>query len=122
MNGQEIRDRLVKVGDVVKAKGWESARIDVYVSYLAIFDREPSPLDPMIYCSPSISVSTRDRYGAPTSHQLVKNGHECSTIEEALDKLDETARDMPTRSDEEARIEAARSKLSADEKRLLGVR
>ena len=118
----DMERRLLAVGEKIKAKGWGSASVDIYVSYLAIFDREPGPLDPMIYCHPSIRASTRDRYGSPTTHDFVRGSFDCKTLEQALAKLEETADNMPEMSAETDRIEKAKAKLSDDERRLLGVR
>lgn len=117
-----IDERLVAVGEKIKAKGWASASVDIFISYLAIFDRELSPLDPMISYRPSISASTRDRHGAPTSHQFVRDAWDIKTMEQALDKLEATADEMPKMDDETKRIEIAKSKLSGEERRLLEVR
>lgn len=122
MDSTELNERLVAVGEKLKSKGWESASIDISVSYLAIFDREPGPLDPMIYCRPSIRASTRNRFAAPSTHQFVSDPWDVKTLEQALAKLEAAADDMPRMADEVKRIEMAKSKLSEDERRLLGVR
>lgn len=117
-----INERLVAIGEKIKAKGWASASINIYVEYLAMFDREMGPHDPMIHCRPSIRVSTRDHYRKPTTHEFVKDGWDTKTIEQALDKLEAAGDAMPRLEEKEAEIEAAKSKLSADEQRLLGIR
>jgi hypothetical protein len=122
MNANELNERLVAVGAKIKAKGWESASIDIFVSYLAIFDREAGPRDPMISCRPSIRASTRDRYKSPTTHEFVRDAWDCKTMDQAVEKLEAAADAMPKADEEAARIENAKSKLSDEEKRLLGVR
>lgn len=122
MDPTEFRNRLLAVGETIKAKGWATCSINIYTQYLGIFDIEPGPLDPMIHCSPSISASTRDKYGIPTSHQFVRDGHDCKTMEQAMAKLEETAANMPTMEAEAARFAQAKAKLNDDERRLLGVR
>jgi hypothetical protein len=120
----ELNKRLLAVGETVKAKGWPTASINIYVQYLGIFDREPGPLDPMISYRPSITASTRDKYGSPASHEFVR-GDGCwdaKTLEQAVGKLQEAADAMPTMAAETDRIEQARAKLSGEERRLLGVR
>lgn len=119
---EELHKRLVAIGEKIKAKGWESASIDIHVSYLAMFDRPPGPLDPMIYCRPSIRASLRDRYGTPDTRDFVRDGWDSKTIEDALAKLEAAAEAMPRMADEVVRIENAKSKLSEDERSLLGIR
>jgi len=122
MQNNEINDRLVAVGQTIKAKGWESAMINIFVQYLAMFNRDVSPLDPMISYQPSIRCSTRNQYGAPTAHEFVKDWHNANNLEEALEQLEAAADAMPRMEDEAARIESAKAKLSDDERRLLGLR
>lgn len=122
MNTQALNTRLVAVGNTIKAKGWESASIDIFVQYLAIFDRETGPHDPMISYRPSILASTRNKFGAPTSHQFVRDARDCKTMDQAVDKLEAAAHAMPKADEEAARVENAKAKLTDEEKRLLGVR
>lgn len=122
MDTNDIGARLIAVGDKINAKGWASASIDIYVQYLAIFDRESGPFDPMISYRPSIQASTRNKYGHPTSHQFVQGWSDAKTFEEAVQRLEATADEMPRMEDEAARIESAKQKLSDDERRLLGIR
>lgn len=122
MDTQEINSRLLAVADVIKAKGWTGAIIEMGVQYLAIFDREPSLLDPMISWRPSIRASTRDRYGIPTPHEFVKDWFDIKTIDDALKALEVAANAMPRMNEEAARIESAKAKLSDDERNLLGIR
>lgn len=122
MDSTELRNRLVAIGETIKAKGWASASVNIYVQYLGIFDRAPGVLDPMIHFQPSISASTRDQYGIPTSHQFVRDAWDVKTLEQAMAKLEETAANMPTMAAESDRIETAKSKLSDEERRLLGIR
>lgn len=121
MNTVELNKRLLAVGDKIKAKGWASASIDIGISYLACFDREPGPLDPMISYRPSIRASTRDRHNAHTTHDFVRDSWDIKTLEHAIAKLEESADQMPTRAAKTARIEKAKAKLTDDERRLLGV-
>lgn len=122
MDTTELNERLVGVGNKIREKGWGSASINIYVSYLAILDRPTSPLDPMISYHPSIKSSTRDRYGSPTSHEFVRDAYDVKSIEEAVEKLEAAADNMRSMQDESERINQAGAKLSDDEKRLLGVR
>lgn len=122
MDTNNLNERLVAVGEKIKAKGWASASVNVYVEYLAIFDREIGPHDPMIHCRPSIRASTRDKYNIPTAHEFVKGFFGCKTMDEAIETLEETAEAMPTMADESARLESAKAKLSDDDRRLLGIR
>jgi hypothetical protein len=122
MDTIELNGRLIAIGEKIKQKGWASASIDIFVSYLAIFDREPEPLDPMISYCPSIRASTRDRYSTPTTHQFVRDTWDIKTLEQAVAKLEESANDMPRMTDEQDRLEKAKAKLSDEERRLLGVR
>lgn len=121
MDTTELNERLVGVGNKIREKGWRSASINIYVSYLAILDRPTGPLDPMISYQSSIKSSTRDRYGSPTSHEFVRDAYDVKSIEEAVEKLEAAADNMPSMQDESERINQARAKLSDDEKRLLGV-
>lgn len=122
MDSIELKSRLVAVGETIKAKGWASAHTKIFVSYLAMFDREPGPLDPMMSFQPSISASTRDEYGSPTSHEFVRDAWNTKTLEQAIEKLEEAAANMPTMAAETDRIAKAKAKLSDEERRLLGVR
>lgn len=119
---EDLHNRLLAIGEKIKSKGWESASIDIFVSYLAMFDREPGPLDPMIHCRPSIRASTRDCFKSPDTHEFVRNAWDCKTIDDALAVLESTADAMPTMQEKAAQMEMAKAKLSDDEKRLLGVR
>jgi hypothetical protein len=118
---EELNRRLVAVGEQVKAKGWPSASINIHISYLGIYDLEPRPYDPMISYYSDIHASSPGKYGAPTSHKFIKDADNIKTIEEAVTKLEECAAEMPTMEDECSRIEAAKGKLTADERRLLGI-
>lgn len=122
MDTSDLNNRLVAIGAKIKAKGWASASVNVYVEYLAIFDREMGPHDPMIHCRPSIRASTRDKYNIPTAHEFVKDFWGCKTMDQALEALEATAEAMPTMAEESARIESVKAKLSDDDRRLLGVR
>lgn len=122
MDSIELNNRLLTIGEKIKAKGWASASIDIHVSYLAIFDREPGALDPMIYSRPSIRASTRDKYGTPTTHEFVRDAFDVKTLEQAIAKLEETAINMPSMETEADRIASAKAKLNDEERRLLGIR
>lgn len=54
MDTEKLNTELLAVGDKLRAKGWQAASINIYVGYLAIFDRPPGPLDPMISYRPSM--------------------------------------------------------------------
>lgn len=117
-----LKERLLGVAAKIKAKGWESASIDVRVSYLGIFNREfEPPYDVMIHFGPSIRASTRDKYRHPTAHEFVKSGVPCETFADALNVLDATADAMPTHDEKVRLIEEARAKLSPEDRRLLGI-
>lgn len=122
INPTELTERLLAIGEKIKAKGWESASIDISISYLAMFDREHSPFDPMISCRPSIRASTRDRYKSPTTHDFVRDAWDIKSLEQALVKLEQTADEMPEMKAETDRIEKIKAKLSDEERRVLGVR
>jgi len=128
MDAQELNDRLLAVGRTIKAKGWKSASIDIGISYLAMFYRDPDPPDRlMISYRPSISA---------TVHHSNRNGDwddgsrgyrdsvmwDIKDIDVAVAKLEELAEKMPRMVDESARIKSAKAKLSDDERRLLGIR
>ena len=129
MDAKELNDRLIAVGEKIKAKGWKSASIDLGVHYLAMFDREPGPLDPMISYSPSIrcTVHHSDRNGDWDDGERGYHAgrlwdHDIKDIDEAVVELERLADAMPTMAAESARIKTAKAKLSDDERRLLGVR
>lgn len=122
METDALHKRLLSIGEKIRARGWLTASVDIYVSYLAIFDREPSSLDPIIYCRPSIRASTKDKYASPTTHEFVRDGSDCKTLEQALMVLEKSAESMPEMTDEIARVANAKEKLSEDERRLLGIR
>jgi hypothetical protein len=120
MNEATLNDRLLKIGEKVKAKGWQSAQINIFVSYLAVFDREPSILDPMIYCRPSINSSLRDGYSWKNL-EFVQDGFDSKSVEQALEILEKTVENMPTMEGKLKSIEEARSKLDPEERKLLGI-
>lgn len=126
MDTSNINERLLAVGKKIKAKGWASASIDIFVSYLAIFDREPGPYDPMISYRPSIRATPHrpdgSFYGNGSAQEYVGDAWDVKSLDEAFAKLDEAADKMPTMADETKRIDSAKNKLSDDERRLLGVR
>lgn len=122
MDATELNRRLLAVGETIKAKGWATASIDIYASYLAIFDREPGILDPMISYRPSIRASTRNRHGTPSTQDYVRDSWDIKTLDQAVAKLEESAENMPRMNDEESRLDQARAKLSDDDRRLLGIR
>ena len=121
MTQEEINRRLVAVGDAVKAKGWKSASINIYGSYLAIFDRPQGPLDPMIQFQPSLQASLPDDYSGAKNY-VRGDIWDCKTLADALRILEESAAAMPSAEDERNKRGGAIAKLSGDERRLLGVR
>lgn len=121
MDSIEMKNRLVGVGETLKAKGWESVSIDIFITYLAIFDLEPGPLDPMIFYRPSIRASVRDKHDIPTIPHEFVHYDRSKTLEQAMAKLEETATAMPTMAFEADRIEQAKAKLSDEDRRLLGI-
>lgn len=109
----EFKRRLIAAGEKLRAKGWPSASIELGATYSGIFDRPPIPAwDPMIIFSASI------RSNSP--HNYVKDWT-FKTMEEAIAGLENAAENMPVFKDEERRKKDAFEKLSADERRLLGV-
>lgn len=129
MDANELHKRLLAVGETIKAKGWKSASIDLGISYLAMFDREPGPLDPMISYSPSIraTVHHSERNGDWSDGQQGYHAgrlwdRDIKNVDDAMTELERLAEAMPRMADESARIKAAKAKLSDDERRLLGVR
>lgn len=120
MECADFNKRLLAIGEKVKAKGWQAASIDIGISYLAIFDRPPGPLDPMIHFHPNIRSSTRDKHGIPTSHHFGGGFSDIKTLDEALASLEKTADDMPTMAEQADRLAAAKAKLSDEERQLLG--
>lgn len=124
MDTAEINAALLAVGEKIKAKGWQSASIDIFVQYLAIFDRPPGPHDPMISYRPSIRATPHrpdgSFYGSGNSQDYVRDCWNIRNFDEAIQKLHETADAMPNMFDEAARIDEVQSKLTADERRLLG--
>jgi hypothetical protein len=126
MDTVELNAELLAVGEKIKAKGWKTASIDIFVQYLAIFDREPGPLDPMISYRPSIRATAHRSdgsfYGSGNSQEYVRDSWDIKSIDQAVAKLHETADGMPTMVEEAARIDDAKGKLSESERRLLGLR
>lgn len=122
----EIDKQLLAVGEKIKAKGWQSASVNIYVSYLAMFDREPSPLDPMISYSPSIRATPHRPDGSfegnGSGQDYCRDTWNVKSLDEAIAKLHEAADNMPRMHDEAKRIDAAKNKLTESERRLLGVR
>ena len=108
---EELRRRLLAAGEMIRAKGWKSASLDLGVSYLAIFDLPPGPHGPMVTFTASI------RSNSP--HNYVP-GWTFGTMEEAVATLEEAAKNMPVFADEEQRKADALAKLSPDERRLIG--
>lgn len=121
----DLNKHLLAIGEKLKAKGWQSASIDIGISYLAIFDREPGPIDPMIYCRPSIRATAHRKdgsfYGSGSSQEYVRDSFDVKSVEDAIAKLHETADAMPTMAEEADRIDAAKNRLTEEERRLLGV-
>jgi hypothetical protein len=126
MNTDEINKALLDVGEKIKAKGWQMASINIYVSYLGSFDREPGPLDPMISYRPSISATPHRRdgsfRGSGGGQEYVSDGWDVKDFDDALARLHKAADAMPTMAEEADRIDQAAAKLSESERRLLGVR
>lgn len=129
MDAVELNNRLISIGEKIKAKGWKSASIDLGISYLAMFDRESGPLDPMISYSPSIraTVHHSDRNGDWDEGQRGYNvgrswDKDIKYIDDAVAELERLANEMPSMANESARIKNAKAKLSEDERRLLGIR
>ncbi len=126
MDTTTLNDRLIAVGAKIKAKGWRSASINIYVSYLAVFDRPMGPCDPMISYRPSISATPHRAdgsfHGSGGGQEYVRDTWDIKSMDEALAKLDEAADNMPTMADEAKRIDETRSKLTESERRLLRVR
>lgn len=126
MDTEKLNTELLAVGDKLRAKGWQAASINIYVGYLAIFDRPPGPLDPMISYRPSISATAHRKdgsfYGSGTSQEYVRDAWDIKSVDQVIAKLHETANAMPTMAEEAERIDSARTKLSDGERRLLGVR
>jgi hypothetical protein len=96
------------------------------ISYLAMFDRDPSPLDPMISYSPCIRATPHRAdgsfYGNGGSQHYGPDAWNLKSLDEAIASLHNIADKMPTMADEAERIDAAKSKLTENERRLLGVR
>lgn len=126
MDTAQINNQLVAVGEKLKAKGWQTAGVDIFVQYLAIFDLEAGPLDPMISYRPSIRATAHRAdgsfYGNGDSQEYVRDSWNIKSIDQAIVKLHETADEMPTMAEEAARIDSAKEKLTESERRLLGVR
>jgi len=126
MIGDKLNDDLLAVADKIKAKGWQIASIDIFVSYLAVFDGPAGPLDPMIQYRPSIRATAHRAdgsfYGDGSSQEYVRDSWDIKSLVQAVAKLHETAESMPTMADEAARIDSAKDKLTESERRLLGVR
>jgi hypothetical protein len=123
----ELKNRLIAIGEKIKCKGWKSVQISINISYLAMFDQKPGPLDPMIFFRPSIraTVHHSDRNGDWSDGQQGYNAGASwgiKTFDDAVAQLEELAEKMPRMADESARIKAAKAKLSEEERRLLGVR
>lgn len=115
------------IGEKIREKGWKHASIDIGASYLAMFDCECSPTFDVPRYSASIraTVHHSDRNGDWSDGQQGYNASTrwgVETFHEALVQLEQLAEKMPRMADESARIKAAKSKLSDEEKRLLGVR
>ena len=106
----ELKTRLLAAAAKIKAKGWRSAKIELGVSYLGIFDRSPSLYDPMITFTAVIHTSS------PLNH--VK-GWTFDTMELAIAALEESADAMPSFADEEKRKVDVLAKLSPEELRLV---
>lgn len=127
MDSKQLNDRLIAIGEIIKGKGWNDSSIDIGISYLAMFDRPQGPRDPMISYRP---------YIAATVHHSEKNGDfeqetsrfsdgvmwDIKDLDAAIDALENIAEKMPRMAEESARIKAAKAKLSAEDRRLLGIR
>lgn len=126
MDTNEINAELLAVAEKIKAKGWQIANIQIFVSYLAVFDRPPGPHDPMISYRPSISATPHrpdgSFRGGGTSQEYVRDAWDIKSIDDAIKKLHEVAEGMPMMFDEAARIDSAAAKLTDNERQLLGVR
>jgi hypothetical protein len=126
MDTLKINEQLLAVGEKLKAKGWATVGIRIWVEYLAALDRPQSALDPMLSYRPSISATPHrpdgSFYGSGSSQEYVKDGWGVKSLDEAIAKLHEAADSMPRMFDEAARIDAVKSKLTESERQLLGVR
>lgn len=126
MDTNNLNAELVAIGEKIRAKGWQTVSIDIFVQYLASLDRPPGPLDPMISYRPSIGATPHRAdgsfYGTGVSQEYVKYSWGIKGLDEAIAKLHEAADAMPTMADEALRIDNIRDKLTESERRLLGVR
>lgn len=126
MDTAELNARLLAIGEKIKAKGWQSASINIFVHYLAIFDRPLGSLDPMISYRPSISATPHrpdgSFFGGGGGQEYVADAWDIKSLDQAVIKLHEAADKMPTMADEAKRIDEAKDKLTEGERRLLGVR
>src|ERR1700692_770548 len=99
---EELKARMVAAGEKLREKGWKSASLDLGAHYLAVFDRPPSPYDPMLAFTASI------RSNSP--HNYVR-GFSFESMEEAIAALEHAADEMPSFAEEKAKRESAFSKL-----------
>ena len=126
MDTNKLNEELVAVGEKIKARGWQTVGIDIFVEYLRSFDLPPGPLDPIISYRPSIRATPHRKdgsfYGSGASQQYVKDAWDTKSLEQAIAKLHDAADKMPTMAEEADRIDAAKGKLTESERRILGVR
>jgi len=127
MDAKELNDRLVAVGEKIKAKGWKGASIDLSASYLGIFDRKQNPaFDVPRYCATIRATVYHSARPGDWSDGLqgfnASIGSDIKNIDDAVSELEKLADQMPLMSEESARIKAAKAKLTDSEKQLLGVR
>lgn len=126
MNTDNLNTELLAIGEKIKARGWQGVSIDIYITYLAMFDRPPGPSDPMISYRPSIRGTAHRAdgsfYGNGSSQEYIGDCWGVKSFDEAIAKLHETADTMPTMAEEAARIDSAKNRLTESERRLLGVR
>lgn len=125
MNTNELNGHLTAIGEKIKAKGWQTASVDIHVSYLAIFDRPPCGRDPMISYRPSIRATPHrpdgSFFGGGGGQEYVDSAWDIKSLDQAIAKLHDSADKMPPMADEAKRIDEAKGKLSEHERRLLGV-
>lgn len=126
MDTNELNNQLIEVGKKIKAKGWRTVSIDIFAQYLAAFDLPPGPFEPMIHYRPSIRATAHRAdgsfFGSGDSQEYVRDSWDVKSVDQAVAKLHEAADAMPTMAEEAARIDGAKDKLTAGERRLLGVR
>lgn len=127
MNTDKLNAELVAVGEKIRVKGWQTVGVYIFVSYMAALDLEPGPLDPRIQYRPSIQATPHRAdgsfYGSGRSQEYVSDPwRDVKSLDEAIAKLHEAADSMSTMTDEAARIDSIRGRMTEGERRLLGIR